>query len=459
MKNTVDELRILSLNGLLGYGFSLDSLKEGMKTYPHFIGVDAGSSDPGPYYLGSGKSLTKKLQVKRDLELSIESAIKAKIPFVIGSAGTSGGKPHLRFTEEIIKEIAKEKKLSLKLAIIHADIDKKTVKKALKEKRIRSLGETVPPLTSETIDSAVRIVGQMGVDPFIRAFHGKPDIILAGRACDTAIFAAYPIMKGFEKGLSYHLAKILECGALAGVPASASDCMCGLIGKDYFEVEPASLSRCCTKVSVAAHSLYEQGSPFGFYEPEGYVDLSGCRFQEINSRRVRVSGSTFNPCSGLQTIKLEGVIKQGYHTISIGGVRSRDVIANLDNMEQYVSEKTKQMLPSDIVKEGYRLDFRFYGRDAVLGRLEPLKGQSIYEVGVVIEGIAQTQEKADTVCALARCLALHYGFEDRKSTAGNIAFPFSPSDFSGGAIYEFNIYHLMEVEDASEFFPVEFKEI
>jgi len=459
LKKTDEEIRILSLNGLLGYGFPAESLKEGMKRHPHFMGVDAGSSDPGPYYLGSGKSLTKRLQVRRDLSLAIEASVEAGIPLVIGSVGTSGGEPHLRFAEEIIKEIAKERGLSFRLALIHAEIEKKVVKKALKENRIKPLGETVPHLTPDIVDNTVRIVGQMGVDPFIKALKGKPDIILAGRACDTAVFAAYPIMNGYDPGLSYHLAKILECGALAGIPASASDCMCGSITRDYFEVEPANPSRRCTKISVAAHSLYEQASPFGFYEPEGYVDLSGSAFEQKNGRRVRVSGSRFKTCDGLQTVKLEGVVKRGYHTISIGGIRSRDVIENLDNMEKYVSEKTRDMLPADIVEEGYMLNFRFYGRDAVLGSVEPLKGEPIHEAGILIEGIAQTQEKADTVCALARSLALHFGFEGRKSTAGNIAFPFSPSDFSGGAIYEFKVYHLMEVENAGEFFPVEFREI
>ena len=103
-----------------------------MKKDPHFIGVDAGSSDPGPYYLGSGKSLTKKLQIKRDLQLAIEAAVTAKIPLIIGSAGTSGSKVHLSFTEKIIKEISEEKSLSLKIALIPADINKKIVKQALK---------------------------------------------------------------------------------------------------------------------------------------------------------------------------------------------------------------------------------------------------------------------------------------------------------------------------------------
>jgi len=49
----MDEMRILSATGLLGSGFREDTLKRAMALEPHFIGADSGSTDPGPYYLGS----------------------------------------------------------------------------------------------------------------------------------------------------------------------------------------------------------------------------------------------------------------------------------------------------------------------------------------------------------------------------------------------------------------------
>ena len=48
-------IRYLSLCGLLGYGYSPVSLENAFKEKLDFVGVDAGSTDPGPYYLGSGK--------------------------------------------------------------------------------------------------------------------------------------------------------------------------------------------------------------------------------------------------------------------------------------------------------------------------------------------------------------------------------------------------------------------
>ena len=63
----------------------------------------------------------------------------------------------------------------------------------------------------------------------------------------------------------------------------------------------------------------------------------------------------------------------------------------------------------------------------------------------MIEAVAPTQEQSDALIGLARSKALHQGFPDRKATAGNLAFPFSPSDFSGGEVYEFALYHLTDL--------------
>ena len=86
-----DSICYLSLCGLLGYGYSPVSLENALKRDLDFIGVDAGSTDPGPYYLGSGKGFVKRLQVKRDLSLILGEAKRRGIPLVIGSAGGSGG--------------------------------------------------------------------------------------------------------------------------------------------------------------------------------------------------------------------------------------------------------------------------------------------------------------------------------------------------------------------------------
>jgi hypothetical protein len=89
-----------------------------------------------------------------------------------------------------------------------------------------------------------------------------------------------------------------------------------------------------------------------------------------------------------------------------------------------------------------------------MGELEPLK-KTPYEICVLFEVLADTQETAAAVCASVRSTFMHYGYEGRKSTAGNLAFPYAPSDVNFGPVYEFSIYHLMPVVDPAAPFPLE----
>jgi hypothetical protein len=74
-----------------------------------------------------------------------------------------------------------------------------------------------------------------------------------------------------------------------------------------------------------------------------------------------------------------------------------------------------------------------------------------HEVGLLIDVVGETLEIAASVCGLARSSVLHVGFPGRVATAGNIAFPFSPAEIEAGPVYEFNIYHLMEIDDPEGF--------
>lgn len=91
------------------------------------------------------------------------------------------------------------------------------------------------------------------------------------------------------------------------------------------------------------------------------------------------------------------------------------------------------------------------------GEAEPLAGERGHEVGVLFEVIADTQELANVICSTLRSTFLHYGYPGRKATAGNLAFPFAPSDIPFGPVYEFSVYHLMEITEAEmdELFPTE----
>lgn len=444
------EFRILSPNGILGYGFPEDSFRIGVAQKPDLIAVDAGSTDPGPYYLGSGQPFTSRSSTKRDLELLLKAALDLGIPLVIGSAGGSGANPHLERDREVLHEIAKEQGYSFKVAIVPSELDKNYAAEEFRNGNVVSL-DGAPDITEKDILDTVHIVAQMGLEPIIRALDEGAQVVLCGRAYDPSSFAAPAVRLGYDEALATHLGKILECACIAAVPGSASDVMMGYLYEDSFAVEPCSPNRKCTVTSVCAHTLYEKANPYILPGPGGTLDLSECTFEQETDRRVRVRGSKFIP-QIKKNVKLEGTKLVGYRTISICGNRDPFFLKALDDVLAGVKAQAEDNFKSKNID--YKLDFIVYGRDGVMGALEPEPGvlPGTKEVGIVIDVVADTQEHADTVCGAARAMMLHYGYPGRVATAGNLAFPFSPSDAHMGAVYNFSAYCLLENDHPEDLF-------
>ncbi len=446
------ELKILSPTAILGYGFPVDSFQKGIAELPDVVAVDAGSTDPGPYYLGEGISFTDRNAVKRDLSLMLKECIPRKIPLIIGTAGGSGAKPNLEAHLEIILEIAKEQSLAFKLATIPSDIPQQIVLDKYKHNKIIDVTCT-PPLTEKDILESQNIVAQMGMEPIIKALDQSADVILTGRCYDPAVFAALPVKLCYDKGLAIHLGKILECASIAATPGSGSDCMMGYLGKDYFKVKPLNSNRRCTTVSVSAHTLYEKSDPFLLPGPGGVLNLTHSTFTQVDDQTVMVKGSVYEETP--YALKLEAAKYVGARTVSIAGSADPILIKQLDEIIAGVKERTKDNFAGSL--DNYYLDFKIYGVNGVSLFEQEKKIPS--EIGIIIEAVAKTQEEANTLCSFARSTMLHFGYTGRIATAGNLAFPFSPSDFEAGNVYEFSLYHLMADVDPLEFFPVTMIEV
>lgn len=449
------ELRCLSASGGLGYGLPAEALQRGVEMRPHFIGADMGSTDSGPYALGSGLDGRSPTVVKRDLRLVIEAGLKLGVPVLIGTAGVAGGRPHLEYTASLIRELAAERGWKFRLATIDSEIDQAWVATALEAGRTRPLGPA-PEITRDDIEATERIVGQMGHEPFVAALRAGADVILAGRACDASVFAAYPIMHGAHPGLAYHMSKIIECASLCADPGGR-DAIMGTIYDDHFLLESMHPDRRCTPLGVAAHSLYEQANPYRMYEPGGCIDTSQATYEQHDERRTKVSGSQWIPTDDY-TIKLEGATRVGYRTFSFGGVRDPILIRQLGEVTEEVARRVAAAVSGDVDPADYDLSFRLYGVNGVLGELEPELTPG-YEAAVLTDVVARTQTIARAVCATARQYLLHQFYPGIVATTGNIAYPFSPSEFDAGAVYRFSVYHLVSVDDSMELFDLRLEEI
>jgi hypothetical protein len=446
-------LRVLSASGQLGYGLPTAALAEGFARAPHLVGADMGSVDPGPGYLGSGSMGPSPEGAKADLAAVLKGARALDIPMLIGSAGTGGAGPHLAATAGMLRALARELGLHFRLATIAADLPKDLVKAAVRAGRVRPLGG-MPELSESEVDAANVIVGQMGTEAFQRALATGADVILAGRACDTAIFAALPALLGYPMGPLMHMAKIVECASLCCTPGGR-DAMLGTLEGDGFVLESMHPDRAATPLSVAAHSLYEQDNPFEVFEPEGCLRVDAACYEALDARRTRVSGAAWTPARQL-TLKIEGTTRLGERCLLLAATADPRVIANLDAILAAVQRNVQGMLPVGFAP--YSLHVRRYGIDGVLDWPTP-PAVPPREVFLLLEFVAPSMAAAKTVAAMTKQYLLHHGFPGRLSTGGNLAFPLTPPEIEAGTAYRFSLYHVMDVDELAPLFPVELEEL
>lgn len=447
----MNAITVLTPTGTLGYGFGDEALARGMSLNPAVIAVDAGSTDPGPYYLGSGKPLVSDVSIRRELTALIKAGRAAGIPVIVGSVGGAGSNVQVDRTAALVREIARENGLHFKLATIRSDIPVARAKRAVEAGEIVDF-EAGFPLTTKDLDETVTLVAQMGHEPVCKALDEGADVIIAGRACDDSVIAAYPIWKGADPALAIHMGKILECGAFSAEPF-AMDVMLGSVDATGFVLEPGSSKRRASVKSVSAHSLYERENPFRQGGPGHEIDLSACTFQQVSERQVRVEGATLVSTPDYY-VKLEGARVAGYRSIAIAGIRCPTTIVALDG----ILDELKAKALAYFAPERLSIQFHVYGRDAVMKELEPEQGVQ-KEIGLVIEATADTQELAHAACHQLSGAMLHHHYETIVNPSGNLAFPYSPSDLDIGKVYEFSTYHLMKVESPTELFPVTIEEL
>ena len=452
-----EEIRVLSATGILGSGFREETLKRAMSLKPDFIGADSGSTDPGPHYLGSGETLFSDSAYKRDLRLILLAARAARIPAIIGSACTAGTDGQLDRLAGIARAIAREDKLSFKLATIASEQDKGYLKKKLRERKITPLANA-PVLDEAVIDRSAHIVGMCGIEPYVEALANGAEVILAGRSSDTSIFSALPVMRGFNPATVWHMAKILECGAACVVLRKYPDCMFATVTNGYFVVEPPNPEYRCDPVSVASHNLYENSTPYELVEPSGVLDTLHAKYEAVSDRAVRVSGSTFRPAQRY-TIKLEGAELAGYQSLIVGSVRDPIILRQfdswLDGLVTAVKERIRAVF-GDGIERQYRFDVRVFGRNATMGPLEPETGIG-HEVGLLFQVTAETQALATALAKSVGHIAVHYPVPEWSGLITSIAYPYSPPEIARGACYRFNMNHVVEPASPLEMFRIAYE--
>lgn len=448
-------VRILVPYGAVGIGCADDAFECGLAMGPDIICSDAGSTDSGPFYLGTGTGKYAENAVRRDLRKMVLGAHRLHIPMAIGTAGTCGSDQGVDDAVRIIREILKENNITgKKIAKIYSEQDPSLMKRYFREGKIRPL-TGAPEICEQTFDECAHIVALAGAEPFMEAFRNGADIIVCGRSTDTAIISFYALMNGCDPASAWHAAKIAECGGLC-TTRELDGCVFLEIDETGFNVKAVAQDAEVTAYSVSAHLLYENADPLHLTEPGIMIDTENSRYTELDKRTVRVEGTeiTYHP----YTMKLEGSGPVGYQTISLVGVRDRSIMKDPMNWISLVEkEGIRRLTAAGIARDSYHLSFKPYGYNAVSGMPVP-EGYAPNEIGVILTVTAETQQLASQVAKSFNPLLLHLG-TDPHLPMPSFGFAFSPAEIDRGRIYEFKLYHTVSIDDPLELVRFSYEEV
>ncbi|MDG6106328.1 acyclic terpene utilization AtuA family protein [Dactylosporangium aurantiacum] len=447
-----ESVRILVPCGMLGAGFPAEIVARGLDLGADVIAVDGGSTDSGPYYLGTGTAKTAAAAVARDLRLLLRAAATAGIPLIVGSCGTGGTDSGVDWVAGIARTVMAEEALELRVATVYSEQRATDLKAYLDQGRVHPL----PPageLDQATLDGCTHIVAMMGHEPIAEALAAGADVVLAGRATDTAVVAAVPLMAGMPAGPTWHAAKIVECGAQCTTNPRSSGVF-ATIDATGFTIEPLDPAVACTPTSVAAHMLYETVNPFSMREPAGTLMVADATYRALDDRRVRVERSRFEPAEQY-TVKLEGARRTGYETMSFTAIRDPHILGQIGTwaalLRRVLVERVTQTLRLSV--DDYAFDIRLYGHDAVLDAIDP-DTRPPREVGVMLLVHAADQQTATAVAKLANPLMLHLPTPDMDHLP-SLAFATSPAETERGATYEFVLNHVVAVDSPTALFRID----
>jgi hypothetical protein len=447
-------MSIICPNGHLGFApLRTESFQRGVAAGPDCIAADSGSDDVGPVPLGSDTSTSPQAWQRHDLEQMLLAARKLGVPMVIGSAGDTGSNSRVDLYVRLIKEIAAEHKLApFKVGYFYSEVDKERVRRALRAGQQVAGLDGYADLTEAELDASDRIVAVAGVHPYIKLLEAGADVIIGGRSSDAAVFAAPALHRGYDADRAYYLGKVLECASFCAEPYGGKETVMGEISAEDVRVTAMHPDQRCTIASVAGHAMYERSNPYEEFFAGGRLDMADCRYEQLSEKTTRITGSRFEPAAQVR-VKLEGSGKVGERYMGLCGIRDPYTIANVDRVIAWARDKVRERFGDS----GYELHYKVYGRDGVMGDLEPLRDQPGHELCVMVQGVAPTAEMAEELTLTGLRQMFYARLPDVKGTAGSVSFPLDEVVRTSAA-YRWTLNHTLPVEDAGELFPTHLTE-
>lgn len=432
----------LALSGSLGCGFEEDSLERAVAAGLDVIGCDSGSTDGGPYYLGSGAWIWADSAYERDLRLGLRAARRTGAPLVVGSCGGGGGDAAVDGFLEMVDRLCREDGVSARVACVHCEPDRELLVDKLAAGQVSAL-PGAPPIDAATLRAEGHVVAMAGAEQVQWALGTGAEVVLMGRCADAALYAAVPLERGFDPALVWNAAKIMECGAAAAENRRGQDSLRCTFDDEGFVLEPLDPMLRCTPASVATHTLYEVADPYRLTMPSGVLDSRDARYVALDERRVRVTGGSWRPAD-TYTVKLEGSTPLGFGSSFWGSVGDPLLLARLPEWCASLEERIRTRL-TEVAEGPFEVAVRTYGAGETVGAPLPVVP---YEAVLVIDVVAGTQEAASAMARAAYHVALHWpivGWSGGSVTT--FAHPYSAPVVDRGPVYRFTLNHVVALDD------------
>ena len=445
----MQNLKIICPNGHLGFApLRTESFELGVQAHPDYIAADSGSDDVGPVPLGSDTSTSPQAWQRQDLEHMLLASRKLGVPMVIGSAGDTGANSRVDLYVSIIKELAQQHGLKkFKLGYFYSEVSKDYLRGKMRKGQAVEGLDGFATLTESELDATDRIVAMAGVHPYMELLRQGADVVIGGRSSDAAVFAAPALHHGFPADRAYYLGKVLECASFCAEPYGGKETVMGTISQDDVQVTAMLPAQRCTIASVSGHAMYERSNPYEEFFAGGKLDMTHCHYEQLDERTTRITGSRFLPAEKVR-VKLEGAGKVGERYVGICGIRDPYTVANVDRVIGWAREQVRARFGDS----GYELHYNVYGRDGVMGDLEPLRDQPGHELCVMVQGVASTREMAEELTMIGLRQMFYARLPDVKGTAGSVSFPLDEVLHASPA-YRWTLNHTVEVDDPMELFP------
>lgn len=279
---------------------------------------------------------------------------------------------------DALRQVAKEAGVSLKIAWVGGD-DLMDQEQALRDAGITEMfsGGPFP-------EKCWSMNAYLGAVPIARALAEGADVVITGRAVDSAVTLGPLIhefgwaLDDFDRMAAGSLCgHILECGAQAtgglytdyhrvpdwddiGYPIAE----CAADGS-FVVTKPEGTGGIVEPGTVKEQLLYEIGDPQAYVLPDVVCDFTEVKIEDAGENRVRVSGAKGRPAT--DSYKVSATWQDGFRATALITIGGWDAVGKCEKTADAILKRTRRMLAERNLGDYTETQVEIIGGEAMYG--------------------------------------------------------------------------------------------